>query len=133
MIKTFMQGQDTDKELWCSIGQWTVDKKVHETLGVAVTGETGDLWLVYYATAKPVGFAQVRVAKNGTSHIRYLFAGTEARQGELIKACIAAAREMKSAVIFTNDRDTATVWNAYGFKKTNNRPGSFVRWERELK
>jgi hypothetical protein len=54
-------------------------------------------------------------------------------QSALIKAAIVSAREYGITILFTNDRESATVWTNFGFKQNTKRHGTFCRWERELK
>lgn len=133
MIKQYLQGEAWDNELYCAIGHWAVSEKVHKALGVPVTGRPDDIWHVCFDKNTPTGFAQLRVLKNKEGHIRYLYAETEARQGALIKACMAEARILGVTTLFTNDRETATIWAKYGFQLKHSHHGSFGRWERELK
>lgn len=134
MIKQFIQGQETDGELYCLMGQWALSQAVHEQLGIAVTGEAGDVWLVKAnKDGEPAGFAQLRVLKNNKGHLRYLFSESYPVKLELGNAVIKLAKATGLESIYTNERRDSPVMPHFDFKKiTDNGKTKFCRWERSL-
>ncbi len=130
MIKSYIQGEQTDKELFGHIGEWVVSKDVHNLLGLAVTGNPGDVWQVCFILNKPLGFCQMRIQSNRFVHLRYLYATTAKVREELVDAALQFARDMKSTCIYTNDRHTERKWVKNGFKEHTKKRGHFSRWER---
>ena len=133
MIKQFIQGADTDSDLFGLIGKWAISKEVHEQLGVAVTGEAGDVWLVKIKAGEPTGFAQMRVFKTNKAHLRYLFSESYQEKLELGNAIIKQAKDAGLESIYTNERRDSPVMPHFEFKKiTDNGKTKFCRWERSL-
>ncbi|SRR6266702_431022 len=134
MIKKFVQGEKkSDRELFGLIGVWVASEEVHKVLGVQVTGRPGDIWHVAIERDEAIGFAQTRMLKGGEVHLRYLFPDKLAVQTSLVKAVLKMAGETGAASVFTNDRESATIWQKLDFNKhEKHRRGTFCRWERKL-
>ncbi|MEE7625391.1 hypothetical protein V3O24_04395, partial [Methylobacter sp. Wu8] len=119
MIKKYVQGErKTDPKLYCLIGKIAIDSKIHNELGVAVTGNDGDLWYLWLDEMNTVfGFCQMRIGKNKQAHIRYLWADKLGMKikNELIEWALTDAKQQKCPLIFTNDRETAGIWNLFNF------------------
>lgn len=125
-----------DPTLYEAVGPWALDVTVHRRLGMAVTGQAGDLWVLANRDDAPVGFAQLRPFKVGTLHIRYLFAADpddqEAEDG-LMRELLAIAAETGSTAVYSNDRQGAGVWPRHDFVcAPTARRGNFVKWIRTI-
>lgn len=130
MIKTFIQGNfKTDRTLFRLLGANVISPVVHEELGVPVTGEDGDVWILDIANGSAVGFAQLRACKNGEAHLRYLYSARRDSRERLVRAALEWAEDQEATHIYTNARKTDTLWARFGFVSTGTRRGSFVRWE----
>lgn len=124
-----------ERELFGLIGRWLIDKDIQAQLGVAVTADDGDIW--YLATdgkGCPRGFATARVMKNDRMHLRFLYCVPDADLvcRTLINRCIKDAKSHGCAAIWSNDRETATIWPSLGFTATPKARGAFVRWALDL-
>jgi len=136
MIKRFEQGnKKTDNKLYCLIGKPAIDPKIHNELGVALTGIDDDIWYLWLDEMGTLfGFCQMRILKNKKAHIRFLYAdklGIKIRT-ELIEWALTDARKNDCTLIYTNDRETAGIWKLFNFKTREKKRGSFVRWEKTL-
>lgn len=136
-IKAFTQGKNVriDRELFGLVGPWLVDKKVHETLGAAITCAHGDLWFVAVdGKGNAKGFITARRMKNESLHVRFVFCAGETQlvYRALIKHAVSHAEETGCTSIWTNDRETATAWKSFGFVVTSRARGAFARWEKPL-
>lgn len=136
MIKKFTQGDPkTDAKLYCLIGKMAINPAVHRELGVAVTGIGGDVWYLCLDKMGTVfGFCQVRMTKDKTTHIRFLYAEKlEIKiKNKLIDAVLTDAYKGESKLVFTNDRHTAGIWKLFNFVPGEKKRGTFVRWEKTL-
>lgn len=134
MIREYTQGEKHDEELFGLVGALALSIKVHEELGASVSSQDGDVWFVYSGTGgETTGFAQMRMAKNGTVHVRYVYSENAGVRASLVSAAVAKAKKLSAEKIYTNDRKAAMEWSKAEFKKQpTNRKGEFVRWEREL-
>lgn len=136
MIKRYEQGDaKTDKNLYCLIGKVAIDSKIHNELGVAVTGNDGDLWYLWLDEVGALfGFCQMRISKNKQAHIRLLWADKLGMKikNELIEWAMTDAKKQKCDLVFTNDRDTAGIWKLFNFIPGEKKRGSFIRWEKTL-
>lgn len=134
MIKRYMHGNsDTDKELFCVIGQWAVSEEVHKALGTPVTSRVGDTWYVAFDAVGPAGFCQIRTLNGGKVHLRYLFYNKLPVGKALVTDVLSAISKANAKSIHTNDRKTALIWEKFGFEaKETTHKGSFVRWEKDL-
>jgi hypothetical protein len=122
-----------DAELFANIGKWALSAAVHEQVGMAVTGEDGDTWLINVKNNKPVGFAQLRLMKNGHAHMRYLFSDSLAAKLELGHAAIKKAKELGAECVYTNERKDSPVMPSLDFVKAREATNSrFARWERKV-
>jgi len=134
MIETYLQGVK-DRTLFGLIGALIVSPAIHKLLGAPVSGEPGDTWLVATSEDGTVnGFAQMRLNKGDSAHIRYVYGADAPTRLALARGLIAAARENGSELVFTNDRMTAAMWGQLGFEQvgTKRKTGEFVRWEKTL-
>lgn len=136
MIKKFVQGdKKTDDKLFCLIGRPALDTKIHAELGVPITGNTGDIWWLWLdEQANLFGFCEVRISKDKHWHIRFLYAdklGIKIKN-ELLNRVLSEAHEQECPLVFTNDRDTAGIWNLFNFVPGDKKRGAFVRWEKVL-
>ena len=61
MIKQFIQGEDTDLELFGLIGHWVLSRQVHEQLGVAVTSDAGSVIVTEVVATQPLTSVAVNV------------------------------------------------------------------------
>lgn len=133
MIKTYTQGLALDNELFSHIGKWALDASVHEQVGMAITGQEGDIWLVNLKNDKAIGFAQIRPMKNGHFHMRYLYSDSLNAKLELGKAAAAKAKDIGAELIYINERAESPVMPTLDFVKTTQRAHSkFARWERKV-
>lgn len=133
MIKVYTQGLALDAELFGHIGKWALDAVVHEQVGMAITGQEGDIWLVNVKNDKAVGFAQIRPMKNGHFHLRYLHSDSLNAKLELGKAAATKAKEIGAELLYINERAESPVMPALDFAKTMQRKNSrFARWERKI-
>lgn len=133
MIKTYTQGLAQDRELYANIGKWALDASVHATVGIAITGQDGDIWLVNIKNDKPVGFAQIRPMKNGQAHLRYLYSESLVAKLELGKAACNKAKEIEAAGLYINEREDSPVMPTLDFVKIKTHAKSkFARWERKV-
>jgi hypothetical protein len=136
-ILEYVQGgnSDSDRELFARVGPWVIDPKVHQALGTAVTAARGDLWWVAATSGgDTAGFATARLLANKTMHLRFVYTLADASLArELIQCAIDHAEQARRTSVWTNDRETATVWKRLGFKPTPRARGSFVRWDKALK
>jgi hypothetical protein len=124
--------EDQSGRLLALVWKWVLSKKVHEELGMAITSEVGDVWLIATEKDKPVGFAQIRALKNKKAHIRYLFGETLAARRRLVKESETVAHKLGCVSVFTNDREEVKVWASLGYNEAKgSRRGRFVRWEKE--
>lgn len=136
-IKRYIQGQsESDYDLFGQIGPWVAWKKLHETLGMPITSEPGDIWFVATSKSGLAGFAQARRLKSKPSaHIRFAFASDvpDKTMAALLKDIEAWAKAEGIAHLYTNERKTALAWEAAGYRHNGNIRGSFTRWEKDLK
>lgn len=134
-IKQFTQTGNLkiDKKLFGYVGELCVNPSVHEELGVPVTSQKGDIWLVALDGGEVIGFAQARPMKTGPElHLRYVYAPKRATRESLLKAI---GNTLNVRAIYTNARKTDTLWQKFGFKKLQGatRGGTeFVRWEKDV-
>ncbi len=135
-IVKYVQGSNkTDQKLYCLIGKFAIDNKVHNELSAPVTGNDGDHWYVWLdANSKPFGFCNVRIQKNnGQWHIRLLYAeGLIKIRNDLLEFVMEDARRMDCKTLFTNDRETAGIWKLFNFVPGEKKRGAFIRWEKTL-
>jgi len=136
MIKKFIQGDgETDANLYCLICRLAINPKVHQALGVGVSGIGGDIWYLHLDGNQAVdGFAQVRVNKDKHWPLRFLYAealGMRSRNA-LVQRVLDDAKADNAALIFTNDRDTAGIWKLFNFTPGDKKRGTFIRWEKTL-
>lgn len=127
----------TDAALYAAVGAWVLDKNVHERLGVGVSSEPGDVWILSRkADGVATGFVQMRLSKSKTLHVRFLFAADDKPETEnvLVRAALRHAAAAGATVVYTNDRIDSRVWSKHGFamRDTGAKRGSFRRWERAL-
>ncbi len=116
------------------VWKWVLSKQVHEELGMAITSDSGDVWLVATEEETPVGFTQIRVLKNKKAHIRYLFGETKVARRRLARESEVVACRLGCLSMFTNDREEVRVWESLGYNAAPGaRRGRFVRWEKEIK
>ena len=135
MITVYIHGTEaSDAELFCQIGRFALNPKIHTELGNAITSIEGDKWYLYQQDGKTIGFANVRIDKQNRWHLRYLWEeglGIKIRD-DLINAVIKQANKAKSLLVFTNDRISAGIWKLHGFVPGEQKRGEFVRWEKTL-
>lgn len=135
MISIYIHGTEaSDAELFCQVGRFALNPKIHTELGNAITSIAGDEWYLYQHDGQTVGFANVRVDKQQRWHLRYLWAdgaGIKVRD-DLIKAVLKQAKKAKAPLVFTNDRISAGIWKLHGFVPGEQKRGEFVRWEKTL-
>jgi len=132
-IKHYIQGKDTDAELFLSITKWAISEEVHEQIGMPVTARDGDLWLVNIKNGKPVGFSQIRPMKNGNAHLRYLHSDSLTYKLELGRAAEEKSKEIGATCLYTNEREGSEVLTSLGFKMVKHHKNSrFARWERTI-
>jgi len=130
MVKQFTQGGESDGELFSQIGKFALSKAVHEQLGVAVTGEPGDVWLIGIKDKETSGFAQVRAINPTTVHLRYLYSDSLPMVLELGYAAIKLAKQMGFETIYANERRDSPMMRDLGFiKTTDSGKTKFCRWE----
>lgn len=133
MIKIYTQGLARDAELFASIAKWAINAAVHEQIGMPVTGQDGDVWLVNFKNDKPVGFAQIRPMKNGAAHLRYLYSDNLTAKLELGRAAFNQAKAIEAGILYTNERKDSPVLPSLDFVKTKEHAKSkFARWERKV-
>lgn len=134
MIRKFVQGNvTTDSELFSSIGKWAVSEDIHKALGMPVTSREEDIWFILSDKIGLAGFCQVRVQKNATAHLRYLYYNKLPDGKKLLTAALAEFSGTGTKIVFTNDRKIATIWTLFGFKEQVSKcKGSFVQWRKEL-
>jgi hypothetical protein len=125
--------QKDDRHLFASLGPLLTDLRVHQQLGMAITSQAGDLWLLAETAGAVQAFAQLRPLKSRkATHLRYLYGSADA-QRELLERAIDWARQHGLRELHTNDRAGHTVLPAAGFTvRPTNRHGSFVRWQLDL-
>lgn len=134
MIREFVHGGKDSEQLFGLVGGLAFRKAVHDELAGAVSSEPDDIWFVYTDSGgETSGFAQMRMSKNGSAHIRYVYSENSAVRASLIKAAAAKAKKLEAKLVYTNDRKAAMEWKTCEFKaQPSNRPGDFVRWEKAL-
>lgn len=133
MIKVYTQGLARDTELFASVAKWALDAEVHAQIGMPVTGQDGDVWLVNFRNDKPVGFAQIRPMKNGAAHLRYLYSDSLPAKLELGRAAFTQAKALEAVTLYTNERTDSPVLPSLDFIKTKEHAKSkFARWERKI-
>ena len=136
-IKIYVQGTDSDRELFAQLGRLLTDETVHKLLGMAITSRPDDVWLL--ATdidcGVVLGFLLARRLKSKPAfHIRFLYCTEKSVCSALLTQFMAKACTDKARSVHTNDRETNAIWREFGFKKRrNNRRGLFVRWEKDIK
>jgi len=137
MIRTYTQGErpESDRELFCAVGQALADAAIHKDLGMAVTSRPGDVWHVAVAKGGALeGFAVTRPLKSGkAAHVRFLYADKQHRnvRDSLLQAVIKLARKKKLKSLSTRDRANSMVWQRFDFSvvtEPQKRRGEFVRW-----
>jgi len=136
MIREYRHGNaETDPELYALIGPWVVSRTLHEKLGMPITSEPGDIWLVSVdKNGNPIGFVQMHQFKNGNVHLRYLHGQTKPTRRALIKKSEEVAKAADAPMIYTNDRADKDIWAAQGYaQRPGQRRGDFVKWEKTLK
>lgn len=127
-IHKFTHGRD-DAELFSKVGRWCVAPSVHRRLGIAVTSQPDDIWLVIDS-----GFLQMRKKSNGDVHIRFLYVEDEKDTGAQSSLVEAAIRECdQGAIIFTNDKKDSKMWKRLKFSAGRGGRGNYCRWERKVK
>jgi hypothetical protein len=134
-IETYVQGADAgaDRELFGTLGALLTDRRFHEAMGMAVTSEAGDVWMLAMDGDELLGFATVHPLKSKSAHLKFVH-GAPGVQQSLLEAVLGWAGGERFVGIHTNDRRTAEIWPLNGFTpKIGNRRGEFVRWEREIK
>jgi hypothetical protein len=115
------------------IGHWLVSPSVHDTLGIAPTALPGDMWLLLVEDSIALGFAQLRIQVNNLIHLRLCYSSNKSNQTKLIREVIDYAKEINASGVYTNDRETQTVYKELNFvKQKSAKRGEFVRWERQL-
>ena len=134
MMREFTHGGEHDEQLFGLVGGLAFRKSVHDELASAVSSEPGDIWFVYTdGGGITTGFAQMRMAKNGSAHIRYVYSENSGVRMSLIRAAMAKAKKLDASLVYTNDRKAAMEWHTLEFKKKPTaREGEFVRWEKTL-
>lgn len=135
MITIYIHGNETsDADLFCQVGRFALNPKIHTELGNAITSVPGDHWYLYQDGGNTIGFAQVRMDKKQQWHLRYLWAdGTGIKvRDDLIKSVLKQAKKAKAPLVFTNDRINAGIWRLHGFVHGEQKRGEFVRWEKSL-
>ena len=134
MIREFTQGGKLNADLFGLVGALALNKAVHDELAASISSQDGDVWFVYTDTGgETAGFAQMRLAKNGTAHIRYVYHENSAVRTQLILAAVSKAKKMDAKLVYTNDRKAAMEWPGLEFtRQVNKRQGEFVRWEKSI-
>jgi hypothetical protein len=134
-MRLITQGESPqdDRQLFASLGTLLTDLRVHQQLGMAITSQAGDIWLLYEATDGVYAFAQLRPLKSRkAAHLRYLY-GTADAQRDLLARVIDLAMQQGLRELHTNDRAGHQELPAAGFTiRPNNRQGAFVRWQLDL-
>jgi len=135
LVKYIQGANKTDKKMYCLIGKFAISAKVHNELGVAVTGNDGDAWYFWFDLRdNPYGFCNVRYTKDNQCHVRLLYA--EAMEttikNELLTWVIDDAIKAESLLVFTNDRENNGFWKLFNFVPGEKKRGTFVRWEKKL-
>jgi len=140
-ILTYTQGEspESDRDLFCAVGQALADQAVHDDLGMAVTSRAGDIWHV--STGKDGtlhGFSVTRLLKSQkAAHVRYLYAARRhvRVKDSLLKAVVELAEHKELKTLSTRDRVNAVIWGRFGFEvvtEPKKRRGEFVRWMRRM-
>lgn len=133
MIKHYTQGLALDAELFGHVAKWALDAAAHEQIGMPVTAQDGDVWLVNVKNDKAVGFAQIRPMKNGGGHLRYLYSDSLTAKLELGRAAATKAKDMGITLLYTNERKDSPTLPSLDFIKTKEHKNSkFARWERKI-
>lgn len=135
-IKTYIQGELTDRELFGLVGRQLVDKDLHDALGTAITAVDGDVWWVATNSKSELrGFMTARLLQNNSLHMRFLYCADDALLicRTLISRVIDYARQADYDMLWTNDRGSSTIWIDFGFVAKPRVRGTFVRWEKNLK
>jgi hypothetical protein len=131
MIKLFIQGEN-NKELFGLIGEIVTSKILHKELGMAITSEHNDLWYLNIKKDKCEGFALARLTKSTNAiHVRFL-SGSKSIKNDLLKRIIKDSKDKNLKSIWTNDRETETIWEENDFNKKPQSRGTFCRWEKDL-
>ena len=134
-MKEYIQGQNkkADRELFGLVGSLLVDPKIQELFGMAIVTLPEDLWFVS-TTAKGDlrGFATGRVMKNATLHLRYVYAESKMAKKALIQRALNVAKKRDLKAVWTNDRQTETIWAEFDFVSLPRSRGSFCRWEKDI-
>lgn len=91
-MQIFTHGEtpEKDRELFARIGELALSKAVQDDLGVCPTSEPGRIWFVLDGQK---GFVSLQMLKNGTAHMRHLWATQLAGRKKLIKNAIKKARQ----------------------------------------
>lgn len=136
MIEEFIQGKDDDGDhkLFGLLGAWLTSRKVHQSLGMPVTSDAGDVWHLMSEGGKACGFALTHYPKLGRPpHIRYLFGEGDGVQQRLLDAVLATARDRGVTLVYTLDRKSAEIWPRNGFSLLEYRGRrEFCRWNKEI-
>jgi hypothetical protein len=135
MLLTITQGesQQADRDLFATLGPLLTSLQLHKKLGMAITSQPGDRWLIEEEGGEAKAFAQARPLKSRkAAHIRYLH-GDEDQQRQLLQIIIdwAAAEGLRE--LYTNERASNQALITAGFTiRPNNRTGAFVRWQLDM-
>ena len=133
-IKVFIQGKSpfSDRELFGLVGRFLVSAEIQEQLGMAITSRDGDIWFVSeHSNGEVRGFATSRLMKTGSLHVRFVHCQDDALLvcKAMITKAITQAKEFDCRSVFTNDRETSTLWQEFGFSAVPRARGTFCRWE----
>jgi hypothetical protein len=136
-IKMFIQGQSarSDQELFGLIGHWLVSKKIRERIGMDITADADDIWLISLAhKGAAKGFLSARPLKSGL-HIRMFYSDDDSNSlliKTLINRAVGIAQEHGYPIAWTNERKDSTILPELGFVALPRERGDFCRWEKQL-
>jgi hypothetical protein len=135
-IKKTVQGESSkdDKVVFGQLGHWLLSKKVQKELGIAVSSEPGDIWHVATSSRdQAIGFALSRQLKTKkTIHLRFVYATSNKAVQALINGVIVLAIGSNQDTVYTNARETDSVWQDMGFVQQPHESGVFCRWEKTI-
>jgi hypothetical protein len=132
-IKRYEQGEGGDRELFGHLGPVVTDAEAHKALGMPITSQNGDVWLLALDRGRLAGFATFRTLKSKHAHLRFLYSVEPAVREELLRAVLEDNSLAGLSYVYTNDRQTSPLWPAHGFECAVIREGwDFVKWSKDL-
>lgn len=121
-------------ELYVHVGKWLTSRKLIQKLGMPILADNGNIWLIGLdENNNSNGFAIIRLNKNNSAHIRFLYSEDESVSNLLLGTILEMLKDKEINTVSTNDLKTNQFWFDNGFTSFERVRGKFCRWSKILK